>query len=210
MNSMRIVEKRAPTVEQAIALGLAELGVAEADVDVQVLSEGKAGFLGMFGREDAHVRLTWQPDKAEIATNFVNEIARHIGVDASIETNADEESIQLHLTGADLAVLIGRHGQTLDALQYVTNLAAARESSGDRRRVIVDVEGYRKRRQDTLTRLALRLAERVRRTGKSQALEPMPANERRIIHLALQDAPGISTRSEGEEPFRKIVIVARR
>lgn len=206
---MRIVEKRAPTVQQAIDLGLAELGVTEADVSVEVLSAGKPGLFGVFGREEAHVRLTWQPDKATVASGFVEEIVRRIGVSAAIGVEADDETIHLHLTGSDLAVLIGRHGQTLDALQYVTNLAAARDTP-DRRRIVIDVEGYRQRRQDTLTRLALRLAERVRRTGKAQALEPMPASERRIIHLALQDVPGIETRSEGEEPYRKIVIVARR
>lgn len=209
MHSMRIVEKRAPTVEQAIELGLAELGVTADDVSVEVVAAGRPGLFGVFGREDAVVRLTWQPDKAKLAADFVAQVADKIGVSAEMNVEDDDESIRVHLTGADLAVLIGRHGQTLDALQYVTNLAMARETN-DKRRIIVDVEGYRQRRQDTLTRLAVRLAERVRRTGKPQALEPMPASERRIIHLALQDVPGVETRSEGEEPFRKIVIVARR
>lgn len=206
---MRVVEKRAPTVEQAIDLALAELGVPRDAVSVEVVSAGRAGLFGVFGREDAHVKVTWQPDKSSLAADFVTKVARHIGVQPEVEVETDDETIHVQLTGSDLAVLIGRHGQTLDALQYVTNLAVARETQ-DRRRIVVDVEGYRKRRQDTLTRLALRLAERVRRTGKSQALEPMSASERRIIHLALQDVPGIETRSEGEEPFRKIVIVARR
>lgn len=206
---MRTVEKRARTVDEAVAAGLAVLAAPADQVKIEVLSAGKPGLFGVFGREEAHVRLTWQPDKAQLASDFVQQVAGQIGVRAEASVESDDESIRIELVGADLAVLIGRHGQTLDALQYVTNLAMAR-ATNDRRRIIVDVEGYRQRRAETLTRLALRLAERVRKSGKSMALEPMPANERRIIHLALQDAAGIETRSEGEEPFRKIVIVARR
>src|SRR5690606_19696557 len=130
--------------DQAIELALAELGVPREDVSVEVLSSGRAGLFGVFGREEAHVRLTWQPDKTSLATQFVEQVARHIGVRPDITVEANDEAIHVHLTGSDLAVLIGRHGQTLDALQYVTNLAVARETP-DKRRVIVDVEGYRQR-----------------------------------------------------------------
>jgi spoIIIJ-associated protein len=112
----------------------------------------------------------------------------------------------MNLVGEDLGILIGKHGQTLDALQYLTNLAANRGLSDNRIHVIVDVENYRSRREDTLRRLALRLADKVKHTGEKIMLEPMNRHERKIIHMALQDSHRVSTYSSGEEPYRKVII----
>jgi spoIIIJ-associated protein len=120
-----------------------------------------------------------------------------------------EEGVFFNLRGENLGMLIGKHGQTLDALQYLTNLAAHRDAD-DKARVIIDVEDYRKRRAETLTSLAQRIASQVKRRGERVVLEPMTPNERKVIHMALQDDPRISTYSDGEEPYRKVVIALKR
>ena len=132
-----------------------------------------------------------------------------MGLTVKMSTVVTEESVTLNLHGDDLGILIGKHGQTLDALQYLTNLASNREGR-ERTRFIIDVEDYRKRRADTLEQLALRLADRAKRTGDRVALEPMTPHERKIIHMSLQDDSRIETYSEGEEPFRRVVIVSKR
>ncbi|MEM5767381.1 MAG: RNA-binding cell elongation regulator Jag/EloR, partial [Bacillota bacterium] len=147
-------------------------------------------------------------DPIEAAKKFLQDILDKMGLAVRIETfNGDVTTI--NLWGDDLGILIGKHGQTLDALQYLINLVANKH--GDHRvRILLDVEDYRRRRTDTLKNLALRLAERVRRRGDEIALEPMTPQERKIIHMALQDNPYVYTVSEGDEPFRKIVICARK
>ena len=128
----------------------------------------------------------------------------------AIEVEEKEEVVLFDLKGNDLGILIGRHGQTLDALQYLTNLAANKNAGEGRKRIVLDVEEYRKRREETLVRLAHRLANKVKRRNQRIVLEPMSRHERKIIHMALQDDPQIATYSEGEEPYRKIVIAAKR
>ena len=206
---MRSVEKRGRSVEEAVAMAVAELGVGREEARVEVLEEPSKGLFGLIGGKEARVRVTWAPGKQEVAERLVREIAGAMGLTVQVAARADEDYIFLDLQGPDLAVLIGRHGQTLEALQYLVNLAVSRVSD-ERRRVLLDVEGYRRRREETLQRLAARLAEQVRRSGQSVALEPMSAHERRVIHVTLQDHPGVTTRSEGEEPYRKIVISAKK
>jgi spoIIIJ-associated protein len=130
-------------------------------------------------------------------------------LEVQIERVGKEDSINFNIRGNDLGILIGKHGQTLDALQYLTNLTANRDIDG-KVRIVLDVEDYRQRRTDTLNRLAARLADSVKRRGEKVVLEPMSPNERKIIHMALQDDQRIITYSEGEEPYRKIVIALKR
>jgi spoIIIJ-associated protein len=130
-------------------------------------------------------------------------------ISVSVEKITTDDHVLFNLRGNDLGVLIGKHGQTLDALQYLVNLAANRDSM-ERVRVLLDVEDYRKRRADTLTQLALRLADKVKRRGEKVILEPMSSHERKIIHMALQNDQRIATFSEGEDPFRKVVIALKR
>ena len=120
----------------------------------------------------------------------------------------DDETVTGSLSGADLGLLIGRHGQTIDAIQYLANAVAYRAYGDDRKDVIVDAAGYRERRRETLEALAMRSAERATSTGEPVELEPMSSIERRIVHLRLQDEPGVSTRSEGDEPYRYVVVEA--
>ena len=141
-------------------------------------------------------------DLREVLTRIVD----GLGVQCRIDVSEDEETVSGVLTGGDLGLVIGRHGQTIDAIQYLTNAIAYRSYGDDRKDVVVDAAGYRERRRETLEALAVRSADRAKSTGGSVELEPMSSVERRIVHLRLQDEPGVSTRSEGEEPYRYVVV----
>lgn len=201
---MRSVERSGRTVDEAVLSALEELGVPSDRVTIEVLDEGKGGFLGI-GARPAVVRVTLKEDRAERAEAFLADVCEAMGIGVRIETRAEGEYIHVDVTGQEAGILIGHHGQTLDALQYLCNLVAGRGGQQGAR-IVLDVEGYRRRRTETLTSLATRLAERVARSGEPAVLEPMSAQERRVIHLALQDYPGVTTTSEGQEPFRRVVI----
>jgi spoIIIJ-associated protein len=230
---MITVEKTGKTVEEAVASALKELQVTENDVTVEVLEQPKSGFLGLIGGRPAKVAVTLikkeEPKEEETITVETEEAMPVVGEDpiavgkaflmdvfakmnltVAIEVEEKEEVVLFDLKGNDLGILIGRHGQTLDALQYLTNLAANKHAGEGRKRIVLDVEDYRKRREETLVRLAQRLANKVKRRNQRIVLEPMSRHERKIIHMALQDDPQIATYSEGEEPYRKIVIAVKR
>lgn len=148
--------------------------------------------------------------RMERARTFVVELLGRMGIEAGVAMReADENIVHLAISGDGMGLVIGRRGQTLDALQYLTNMAANR-GPGPRLRFVLDAEGYRGRREEYLTDLAQRMAERVRREGRKAVLDPMSALERRVVHMALQDEAGIETESEGEDPFRRVVIVPKR
>ena len=202
-----MIEKTGKTVEDALEAALAELGVDRDQVDYRVIEAPSKALFGLLGGREAKVEVTLKKvEPVERAQKFLEKITASMGLSVSISPVSAEESVTLNLHGEDLGILIGKHGQTLDALQYLTNLAANRE----RIRFIIDVEDYRKRRADTLEQLALRLAERARRTGDRVALEPMTPHERKIIHMSLQNDERVETYSEGEEPYRRVVIVSKR
>lgn len=204
---MRSVEKAARTVEEATALALQELGVEAAQAEVEVLEEARSGLFGLLGSRNAVVRVTLRETREQRVERFLGAVLDAMGVEATIQTREDAEALFVNVDGTEAGLLIGHHGQTLDALQFLTNLAASRVESGAR--VVLDVEGYRRRREETLSRLASRLADRVRRSGERVALEPMSAHERRVIHMALAEHPHVATESEGEEPNRRVVIVPK-
>ncbi|MBC7336415.1 MAG: protein jag [Clostridia bacterium] len=205
---MRTVEAVGKTVEEAIAAGLRELGAPREEVEVEVVDAGTKGFLGL-GARLARVRLKWEQDVGRLAVEFLQEVCRALGVQVRTEVSERDGYLYLGCRGRGLGVLIGRRGETLDALQYLVNLAVRRRV-GKQVRIVLDVEGYRQRREDTLVRLARRLSEKVKRTGGRVVLEPMSPHERRIIHTALQGDTQVCTFSEGEEPYRKVVIALRR
>lgn len=205
---MRSVEKTGRTVDEALSAALEELAVPSDRVKVDVLDEGKGGFLGI-GAKPAVVRVTVRESRKEKVDQFLSDVCAAMEVDVAVAVKEDGDYLHADITGSESGILIGHHGQTLDALQYLLNLVASRVEEGGQR-VVLDVEGYRKRREETLTRLATRLADRVRRSGESMVLEPMSAHERRVIHLALQDNPYVETGSEGEDPFRRVVIQPKR
>jgi len=219
---MESLEISAKTVEDAVALALKELGVPREQVEVDVLNKGKPGFLGL-GAEEARVRVTKLPaeetDRASVimAKEMLGRLLDLMRVQASVSVRELQLSgattgrvpIALDISGEDLGILIGRRGQTLSSLQYLVYLIVSHQVKA-RVHLSIDVEGYRERRQEALCNLALRMAERVKATGHSVTLEPMPARERRSIHLALQDYPGVTTHSIGEGEARKVTILCQR
>ncbi|MQY55491.1 MAG: KH domain-containing protein [Dehalococcoidia bacterium] len=212
---MESLETSAKTVEEAVALALEKLGASRDQVEVVVLKEGKPGFLGL-GGEEATVRVLRRQSEEErqaaviLAKEVLERLLSLMKVSASIEEKEPPEEgrapIFLEITGDDLGILIGRRGQTLSSLQYLLYLMVGHQLKAHVP-VTIDVAGYRERRQEALKNLAWRIAERVMATGQPVPLEPMPASERRIIHLALQDYPGVITQSIGEGEDRKVTIL---
>ncbi len=210
---MRSTTKSAKSIEEAIALALEELGVTEDMATITVLEEGKKGFLGLNGK-DATVYVTvaeteeYETDTPEgRAEDFLRHILSAMELDAelSIETGEDN-GMTIDIKGDDMGILIGRRGETLSALQYLTNLVVNRHTE-EYYRIVLDTENYKKRREETLKKLAKKLAGNAVRYRRNVTLEAMNPYERRIIHAVLQDDPMVSTYSTGEEPNRKVVIV---
>lgn len=214
---MNSVEISAKTVEEAIEIAIKELGAQRDEVEVEVISKGKSGILGL-GAEPARVRVTriaQALDTTKVAREVIETLIRLTGVTAQVHLQAPQAKdaqgpppTVFNLVGEDSGLLIGRRGETLGSLQFLVNLMASRRLK-ERVSVTVDVEEYRQRRQEALTNLALRLADRAATTGRTIALEPMPANERRLVHLALADHPRVSSQSIGYGDERKVVIIPR-
>ena len=205
-----MIEKTGKTVEEAIEAALAELGLERDQVDYRVLEAPSKPLFGLLGGREAKVEVTIKKvEPIERAKLFIEKVTKAMSLLVTISVISNDDAVTLNLKGDDLGILIGKHGQTLDALQYLTNLVANRDGR-ERIRFMIDVEDYRKRRADTLQQLALRLADRVKRSGDRVVLEPMTPHERKIIHMSLQEDLRIETYSEGEEPFRRVVIVSKR
>ena len=164
------VEKTGKTVDDAVLAALIELGADRDDVEIEVIEEGAKGLFGLVGGRQARVRVTVKESRVDRAREFVGRVISHLGVDADVKVASQGDYTALQIEGRHLGILIGRRGETLDALQYLANLAANRGGSSDegRVRVILDAEGYRKRRENTLRSLAYRLAERVKREKRLQ------------------------------------------
>ncbi len=202
------IEKIAKTKEEAIELALAELGVTEAEVEIEVIEEGSKGFLGL-GSKDAVVKVTYNPDSEKRATDFLSKIFEITKEDVTVESKIDGEVLKINLSGPDMGIVIGKRGETLDALQHLTSLVVNR---GDKSflKVSLDAENYREKRNVALEELAGKLASKAMRTGRNQTLEPMNAYERRIIHSALQDHETVTTYSVGQGVNRKVVIALKK
>ena len=262
MENRATLEIIAPTIEEAIAKGIDELGVPEESIDVEILDPGSRGLFGI-GSRQARVRLIVKsdaetdasankktdkrtsgqltyPDLAEspplhtpavddssaqksteeditlyVARETVVELLDRMKVRATVKAYYGEPDeaqsrvpVCVDINGKDLSILIGRQAETLNALQYISSLIASKEL-GHSIPLIVDVEGYRKRRQQQIRYLARRMAEQAVKTGRRQILEPMPANERRIVHIELRDNPSVTTESVGEEPRRKVTVIPK-
>ena len=209
---MKMVETTGKTVDEAISTAIEELGIEKEHAQIEILEEaGKKGLFGFLGTKLAKVRVSCETDlnPEEVAIQFIQQVCNSMGIDAQYECEDREGHVCIDIQGSELGMLIGRRGDTLEALQFITNLAVSRKLN-EKVRIVIDVEGYRQRREDTLVKLAKRLSEKVKRTGARVVLEPMNSHERRIIHTALQDETRVTTFSEGEEPNRRIVISLKR
>ena len=216
---MEVIEISAATVEEAIEKAEAQLGLPRDRFEVEVISEGRSGVLGV-GSRQASIRVTpvtppekGRPEVVEqdvvmTVTEVVDELLELLGVRGTVEVLSDEIPLALDIKGDDLGILIGRRGQTLASLEYITKLVVA-----GRLKVWlpleVDVAGYKQHRRDSLQRLALYVAEQVKSRRRAITMEPMPPDERRIVHITLADNPDVTTHSIGEGESRKVVIVPR-
>ncbi len=207
------MEASGRSIEEATEIALAELGATREEVEIQILAQGRR-LLG-WGSPEARVRVTLRPpvqedETTQTAQEVLERLLSEMGVEAQVsprqpEGSGEESPLILDVQGPDLGVLIGRRGETLMSLQYITRLIVSRKLSRWAN-IVVDVEGYKKRRERSLTQLAHRMAERALLLGQAVSLEPMLPHERRIIHLALLDQEGVTTESVGEGDHRKVVI----
>ena len=199
------IEKSAKTVDAAIAEALAALSAVESEVKITVLDHGAKGGLFGFGSKPAKVLVERKLSPEEVAKDFLKEITLAMNLSVQLESRLRDKQVYVNMTGDNMGLLIGKRGYTLDALQYLVNLAV-NQNSEPNVSVVLDTENYRKRRRDTLESLAQGIARKVKSTRKSVTLEPMSRFERHIIHTALQNDRYVRTTSEGNEPYRHVVI----
>ena len=204
MGSQDFIIKRSNTVEEAIERGLEQLGKTLQQVDIEVLREPNKGFLGL-GKRMAEVKITPKYDVKVAARLFLKELTLAMNLIVHVDIKESGKNIKIILSGENMGLLIGKRGQTLDAIQHITNLVV-NKGGGRYFNIVVDTENYRQRRKDNLEALAIKLARRVKITHQSITLEPMTASERRIIHYTLEKEGYVTTRSAGREPFRYIII----
>mgnify|MGYP000612345350 CR=1 FL=1 len=208
---MEYIEVSAKTVEDAISEAAIKLEVPSDKIEYEVITEGSTGFLGLIGSKPAVIKARKKFNLLDHTKDFLARMFKAMNVDVNSTVDYDEESRTMNIVfdGEDMGLLIGKRGQTLDSLQYLTNRVANKMQDGYVR-VKLDTEDYRRRRKETLENLAKNIASKVKRTRRTVALEPMNPYERRIIHSALQSDPAVSTHSEGEEPYRKVVVTLAR
>ncbi len=208
---MKFIEVTAKTVDEAITNALVELGVTSDQIEYEVLEKGSAGFLG-FNSKPAKIKVWKKYTTVDYIREFLEQVfeAMQLDVEILIEASQEEENVyDVELKGDEMGVLIGKRGQTLDSLQYLTNLAINKDRE-EYIKVKLDTEDYRKRRKETLENLAKNIAYKVKRTKKPVALEPMNPFERRVIHSALQNDRYVTTHSEGDNALRHVVVSLKR
>lgn len=207
---MEFIEVSAKNVDDAITQATVQLGITSDQLEYEILDKGSTGFLGI-GSKNAVIKARKKFSIDENVIEFLSSVfdAMKMTVEILVEVNEEEHSIEVELKGDDMGILIGKRGQTLDSLQYLTNLAINKHSD-EYYKVKIDTENYRKRRKETLENLAKNIAYKVKRTKRPVSLEPMNPFERRIIHSALQNDRYVTTHSEGDEPFRHVVVTLKK
>ncbi|MGB7603983.1 MAG: RNA-binding cell elongation regulator Jag/EloR [Lutisporaceae bacterium] len=232
---MKYIEKTAKTIDEAVELALKELNANKSQVEIEILEQPSKGLLGFIGSKQAKVKVTLmeQPKEAakskevmqsrpirfsepglpatqedyDTAQRFLREVLNAMDIKAEIRIKLNEDRIYINLAGPKMGIIIGRRGQTLDSLQYLVSLVVNKDKGKEGYiKIILDTEDYRRKREETLHRLAKRLADNVIKSGRKVELEPMNPYERRIIHSTLQEYDQVTTYSEGEEPYRKVII----
>lgn len=207
---MKFIEMTGKTIEDAINHGLMELNTSKDKVEIKIIDEGSKGFLNFIGTRPAKIEIKLKKDYEKEVRDFLESILKSMNVEANINIREKKDVIKIDLSGSDMGIIIGYRGETLDSLQYLVSLVINKDQSCDYKRVILDTENYRYKREETLKKLARRLGDKVSETGRPVKLEPMNPYERRIIHSELQNNNYVETYSEGEEPFRKVVINLRK
>ncbi|WMJ85413.1 RNA-binding cell elongation regulator Jag/EloR [Anaerocolumna sp. MB42-C2] len=207
---MEWLEITAKTVDEAITEALIKLQTTSDRVEYEIIEKESSGFLGLFNKP-AKIRVKLKDSMDNIAKEFLSKVFKAMNIDAKLEVVYDEEasSIDINIVGDDMGVLIGKRGQTLDSLQYLVSLVLNKDSD-NYLKVKLDTENYRQRRKETLENLGKNIAFKVKRTKKPVSLEPMNPYERRIIHSVLQNDRYVETHSEGEEPYRRVVVTLKK
>lgn len=207
---MDFIEVSAKTVDDAITESLVKLGTTSDKIEYEIIEKGSSGFLGL-GSKPAIIKVRKKSEIEDYVYDFLHNVFQAMDMDVEIFINKSEDGkiVDVELKGEEMGVLIGKRGQTLDSLQYLTNLAVGKQVE-EYVKVKIDTEDYRKRRRDTLENLAKNIAYKVKRTKRSVSLEPMNPFERRVIHSALQNDRYVNTHSEGEEPYRHVVVTLKR
>ncbi len=203
-----VIEKSAKTKQEAIELALKEIGLTEDQVEIEIVEEGSKGLFG-FGSKDAHVRVTYQDSVDMRAQKFLDGLFNILGEKVDVNIKKEDSSLEVELSGPDMGIVIGKRGETLDALQHLTSLVVNRGDM-DFVKVSMDTENYREKRIKALESLANKLANKVVKSGRNTSLEPMNAYERRIIHATLQDHDKVTTYSVGQGMRRKVVIALKK
>ena len=206
---MRVVEACGKTVEKATQNALEQLSLPIERVQIEILEEPSSGLFGLIGAKQARVRVSEKITPESYMHDFLEEIIGKTGLVAEVETYMEDKNLLMNVSGQKMGMLIGKRGQTLNALQYLLNVIYHKKFPEQEGRIILDVEDYRQKREETLRMLAENLAKKVVRMHREVVLEPMTPQERRIIHTALQEHEAVRTYSEGEEPYRKVVIAPR-
>jgi spoIIIJ-associated protein len=206
---MNSVIRNGKNVNEVVELALIELDVTREDIEIEVLEEESKGLLGIFGIKDAKVKIIIKENAHKLAENYLSELLKNMNIPAKLTSTVNEEAINIDIAGDNMALVIGKRGQTLDAMQYLVSLFVNRKRE-NYIRVILDTEDYRNRRRKTLEKLAHRMADKSKRLRKDIILEPMNPYERRIIHSTLQTNRYVSTKSDGEDPNRRVIIFLKR
>ncbi|MBM7872168.1 spoIIIJ-associated protein [Clostridium pascui] len=203
---MKYIDITGRTIAEATKNALRELDVTEDKVKIDILDQGNKGLFNLIGSRPAKIRVTVKKDYISEAREFLREVLNSMGIKAEIRIREEQDALKIILAGPEMGLLIGYRGETLDSLQYLVSLVINKDHEEEYKRVILDTENYRQKREETLKRLALKIANKARRTRKVVKLEPMNPYERRVIHSVLQNDPEVKTYSEGEEPYRRVVV----
>ncbi|MGL4654980.1 MAG: RNA-binding cell elongation regulator Jag/EloR [Sarcina sp.] len=206
---MKTYEFTGKTVDEALEKALGELKVSKDKVEYTITDEGSKGFLNLIGSRPAKIKVTIKKNPLEECEVFLQQMLLKMSVNVEILVREESDKVFIDLKGEDVGTVIGYRGETLDAIQYLLNVFINKANKGIYKKVILDAGSYRVKREETLKKLALKTAYKVKKYGRSMKFEPMNPYERKIIHAALQDDNKIATKSEGQEPFRRIVVSLR-
>lgn len=207
---MKTIEFTGKTVDEALKNALSELKVSKDKVEYTITDEGSKGFLNLIGSRPAKIRVTLRRSISDECKVFLEGILSNMGLECQVSIREISDRIFANVEGDDVGTIIGYRGETLDSIQYLLNVFANKQNKGLYKKIILDAGSYRSKREETLKKLASKTAYKVKKYGKTMKFEPMNPYERKIIHSALQNDNMITTHSEGQEPFRRIVVNMKR
>ena len=207
---MKTIEMTGKTVDEALKNALNELKLTKEEVDIEIIDEGSKGIFNLIGNKPARIKITKKKSAIDEVEKFLTDVLKSMDIKAEINIKEENDIINVNLSGAKMGLVIGYRGETLDSLQYLLSLVVNKNHNNIYKKVVLDVENYRKRREETLIKVAQKVAYKVRKSKRPYKLEPMNPYERRIIHSTLQEFNDIITYSEGEEPYRRVVVTLAR